>query len=182
MMFNSDMSSAAPGLWASLKRSLPPEACAALQQVYACAVAHGAAAEGKVAREAGASFNPRPARYAHLLLQDAKPEHLLLAAAFLYGTEIANEQHEFCAAAYQLAQDAARFAELESAAVNADTQRLALAHWIDELRHLHMMEIEAEERESIIDRAERFASRLDLDPNTSPLVKILHAALTRLRA
>ena len=180
---NSSLRDAAPGFYAQAGRLLGASKLVALEAAYALSCAHSGLSESGVMRSDGASFNPRPARVAQIVLGESllrDPD--TIAAAILACSEIESSalQDSTLSRAWQLALQARRCASAPHDAP-AETQAIALALILDKTRHLHMQKLQPQQLSSqIIDLTLRLSKFPQLQENAK-LRSLVESALLRLK-
>lgn len=153
------LSSMAPGLHWSLSRTTP-DSMEFLERAFTLALANGGGGELGVVRPAGASFNPRPARFCQILLSESREtDPIVLAAAFLCSVpEFPSLVEPDLIPALDLCKQAQEFRY--AGCTNDAAERLALVACLDELRHLHMRAPESVDVDGVLAAAQELLSRL----------------------
>ncbi|MCO6432363.1 MAG: hypothetical protein J5J00_16030 [Deltaproteobacteria bacterium] len=138
---NLSISAASPSLWGKLRRTFRPAEVSIVAAAFDFAVQHGALDERNIERPSEASFNPRPARVAEIVLSgNHDVTSLQVAAAILLCAEELpskslpaelEEAYQTCAAARRSLSD-------NSPPPDELTASLLLAYMLDDVRHFHM--------------------------------------------
>ncbi len=170
-----------PGVWDLIQRSIEISFHAEILSAYTLACRHGALSEWPVKREVGVSYNPRPARLMHILLQEAKERNgVIIAAAPLtcaenLSTISIDSLSDQLRPSFELAQEVADEVCLPSQNVT----RLVLSKLIDDIRHLHMTHFTASEQREYATRTQQKLLTLPEASKEERLSSLLVAALER---
>jgi len=168
---------AAPGLWRSfldLNRSgaMSLADLERLKRVFSLTAEIASKFEAGVNRPEQADFNPRTARVAQILIKENQAASAsIFISAFLACTnakflrQLSQSQADF-GAEIALAREALRFPDT----VSLESERIALAILIDDIRHLHQRSIQESDLKSILD---------DIGSNLIPSIR--HLENERLR-
>ena len=159
-----------PGLAGSLTRLYGREVAEEFAKYYAQVADLGGNAELGVVREEGGSFNPRIARLVSLVIQDCDDvtPRVLRAAVYSALPDDAEVPQAVCADVSDI-----RGATPSSPAW---VSSVALARMLDRVRHLHMAELPADQKEDILTNVA--SSSLLLPGGTSSenlRLKVVHA-------
>ncbi|MCB0322268.1 MAG: hypothetical protein KDD69_01810 [Bdellovibrionales bacterium] len=130
-----------PNLAGVLRRMFPAAATEQIQQAYTYAIENGGGRECDFERDPEASYNPRPARIALILINNAEVREVdELQAALLATVPLPSSSDGFSDLVRQWAQAAARITSEPSQAdpCSVPPIRIALAHYLDRARHLHL--------------------------------------------
>lgn len=161
-----------PGLAGSIARLYGDEVASAVAADYCIAADLGGNVELGVVREEGVSFNPRLARIASLVIQECGDVVPLMVRVALYSGVPLERSGEISA-------DITReVTEVREASPKSPPwiQGVALALTLDMLRHLHMSNAPADEKESSLNQAR---ASLLLSPDSGAperlRLKVIHA-------
>jgi hypothetical protein len=134
-----------PGLYGSLKRIFKDESILVLEEAFNYAYKLGSFNEDPIVREAGVSFNPRPARFASILIKEAENLSLeLISSAFFIGVNLPDVKNEI--------KIINVYDNITSFKVPNNNAKLALflVCFIDLIRHLHMSSLRNHEKSELI--------------------------------
>lgn len=145
-----------PALLGSLKRSLSGEESTRVASAYRGAIERGAAIERGFIREAGASFNPRPARVLQLLIQEVHAGEEVLTEALDALVSGHTPERRLCT-----------------------RHEVHLAIALDDLRHLHLRSADDPERAQLLQTAQTLLSHAAGTPSCRRLCELLQHALLR---
>jgi hypothetical protein len=133
-----------PALLSDLQRGYENRAVRYLASCYAEASKWGGLREAPVEREAGVSYNPRPARILKILMKETNQVSVFSASVALFST-VPVQFREQVASAYQKQKDAVSGLDILETCDEL-LQNIALARTLDSARHLHMTVFEPAER------------------------------------
>ena len=175
----------APGLFSSLMKTLSPEDLTHIEKCYEEVLSRGGADEFPIVREVDASFNPRPARIATIVLTNTKPTHLLRAIELgLWSCLIRDSGVStlLLEAPEDIVRALHRIHFIESN-VDSDIDEVivALAVHLDQVRHLHMTNLSPEDKSSLLFRAEKLVTALLPSHVELPILKKVSHAIQQQR-
>lgn len=147
------------------------------QQAYQLSTASNMSWEGKLKRTVGANFNARPARLAQIVMKElGYQDRKVLLAAFFLCCEVNQLRQLPNGPAQQLAREATRY----PAPVCREAEGLALALYLDELRHMHLRGLPQSKLLSELDRAQELMVPSILHLENERLRELIMTAITRL--
>lgn len=113
-----------------------------LSHCFKAAIEHGGLAEQDFRRDAGVSYNPRPARISYILSRDAKiSDPVAIAAGVLAAPlEVSIDAYQTSGLPSEVLELAAqsRLPISELAVAPRSAQVIALSCWLDRARHFHL--------------------------------------------
>lgn len=176
---------AAPGLYSSLKKILLPEDLASIEKSYTEVATRGGIEESPVIREVDASFNPRPARIATLVLTDAKPTNLTKAILLALWSSLildAATDPQWSQVPEDLTSALDRISSINGTSLeDIDEVVVAVALRLDQVRHLHMTTLNINEKMSFLESVEALVTNLLLSHSELPILKKLSHAIHQQR-
>ena len=175
-----DLKLAAPAVHAALCR-LDTESCDAsiFQLAFLLSCQNGGLGEGTVRRTPGASFNPKPARICHILLNECRETRSeVLCAALLISSSAQPPFPSSLAAAGEILE-ASRGLFDNQEGIGAPAQRVALAHHLDVLRHAHMSAFSNEEQRRLVECSKNILAKSFRHPENERLYVLIEAWLNR---
>jgi hypothetical protein len=145
-----------PGLYGSLKRIFKDESILVLEEAFNYAYKLGSFNEDPIVREAGVSFNPRPARFASILIKEAECVSLeLISSAFFIGLKLSTITNDFKIVNID------NYINSFKVPKNQGELALFLVFFIDLLRHLHMTSLTNDEKNELINRVSNALKDVD---------------------
>jgi hypothetical protein len=133
------------GLWTTLQKLYSSRELTYVSRWYTSAWEESACEEPMVVRTPGASFNPRPARLARLLLEAGPPpsKELLAGACLLVSrmenTRLPSELRPTIEAVRNF-RASGQLPELDVPGARSDATLLAFVMVLDDVRHTHMLQ------------------------------------------
>lgn len=153
-----------------------------LELAYSSAWKVGAGVEAPVLREPGASYNPRPARIATILIKECRDLTVVEIVACFWvpalekGFEILNPNE---AGQLLAKQSYSALHDVSSFNLKPQALRVAAAVLVDAIRHLHMSSLSSAERQAKIEQSERFIAGLTASSIDARLFAVLEHATAR---
>jgi hypothetical protein len=172
----------APGFSALLRELLPPHLVTELANQYEQIHALTGHIEAYIEREEGASFNPRPARVARIVIEDGGLSDFVTVSIALWAGSSALPVIDplpqgGLVEALRKIQDPV----LETAELTIELFTVALAVLLDDVRHLHMSKRTVDLAKDLLTRAEATAESASTVNLKSPIVKKLSHAIAMQR-
>lgn len=166
----------APKLFRELQRRLAGQSLIEIEQLYKKLGELGCLNDQPIKREKGVSFNPRPARICQILISEVHEDKFnMFAAAHLMcaNPDITIEGYKDA----QLIVDQARsLLTIQSPSLMREfsmlSERIALAWRLDELRHIHMSEIDSAKIEDLVCSTNNLLNSVDQIKNKRLIVLI----------
>jgi hypothetical protein len=175
----------APGLFSSLVKMFTPNELSNIEKNYEEVVSRGGAEEFPILREVDASFNPRPARIAAIVLADARPKDP--ARAILLGFWSCLITEGVVSTLESVVPEGLYSSLLRinpsdyKANGDIDEVIVALAVRLDQVRHLHMTALSPTHKSAILQDAEDMALLLVSSHPELPLLQRLTHAIHQQR-
>ena len=166
------LKAASPALQGELELHYGTSEVAMLSQVFEVACENGALFENGVRRAEGASFNPRPARIAQIILANTKG----WTAETLASAILCCCKRDALTAFNTFSQQTIKICEnFFSGHPESHPQSaiIALALSLDELRHLHMTAKPADERDKVVNRSIELCTKCRSISGTEKLIKLV---------
>ncbi len=171
------LSKDAPGFSELIKGLLPAD-WSRLEAIYLLSSSHGGLEEAELTRPEGASFNPRPARIAQILISEVKE----LDPITLGGALLVNCPHidRITDCTYERESILAMQARNAYAPYNLPrpAERIYLAYHLDILRHLHISKIEDSSRLLLYEKTKIILQCID-NSNAARLGELIFAWVER---
>lgn len=178
------LSQDSPSLAQNIKRYLKPDEAEKVTYAYAVAAKHGALNETGVVRAPEASYNPRPARVAQILITELRNyDGNMLCCAILGCARIESE----ISLPEELADIQTMLAELREsmsiknlAPVSLAAEASLYAIILDEVRHLHMTDFSIELMKDKISQVQALIESKESFKENQRLVEKIRHALSKL--
>ncbi len=160
-----------PHLSFVLARAFPQEALVLFDDAFDAAVKANGMVEEDFEREEGASFNPRPARIALILINDGKVREVnTIASGIIFPSEQSietNSNKHFSALPEKIlevrnrARDLLQNPESYKANESQAAATVVLASWLDRMRHLRIATapLPAKSRDDLLQRTEKILTQ-----------------------
>lgn len=169
----------APGLFHALRRAFPAPVVVELGRLYEAAVGAVGLESPAIPREPGVSFNPWPARISRILLSDGEASAETIGAAL--ESFVSVEQVSLVSPLASRETTAEVRAALLSfeAPLSEPGEGIILARLLDEVRHLHLSNLDITTRYSVVERARRRVAGIGHTERWGRLLTLVRHALSR---
>ncbi|MBN8549497.1 MAG: hypothetical protein J0M12_09300 [Deltaproteobacteria bacterium] len=152
---------------------------AAFTTAFEISSLNGGLIEGTSRRSPGTSFNPQPARICHILLKECDERRTeVLVAALLVPSNASLPLPISLAAASEILGAARAFLRKHEPS-SAEGERVALAHHLDILRHLHLTESSREESSALFNGSQNLLAACTHRAENERLVVLIQTWLER---
>ncbi|RIL00861.1 MAG: hypothetical protein DCC75_13815 [Proteobacteria bacterium] len=159
-----DLKVDSPALFAQLKSFLPVCDLQRVASAYRTAHEQGGTVEAPTRREPEASFNPKPARLCHILVSEAGVRDPLLLSGAILRCVQSNSQN----------QNFQRLANIDQ-----ENLLIELAWSLDRIRHLHMTDLDTEQRCMVLEQARSLLESIPEQDASPRLTQLLSKAIQR---
>jgi len=169
----------APGLFHALRRAFPAPVVVELGKLYEAVIGAVGLESPAIPRETGVSFNPWPARISRILLSDGAASAETIGAA-LESFLSPEQRSRVGTLATRSTADEVRTALLSfEGPVSEAGEGVILALTLDEVRHLHLSNLDDTARCAVVERARRRVEGIQHAERWERLLTLVRRALSR---